>query len=116
MAGVSDGVPLMVAEVATGLVDSGMLVRERGGWRTTGALGGGPPPSHSALVEGRVAALAPGVRELVRTAAVLGPELDPRRLAAVSAGATVSSKRCGPRWTPACWSAIRPVNCGGGTR
>ena len=84
LAGVSDGVPLLVAELVTGLVESGTLVRERGGWRTTGALAGGPPPSLSALVEGRVAALAPGVRELIRTAAVLGPELEWRRLAAVS--------------------------------
>ncbi|WP_345383672.1 hypothetical protein [Pseudonocardia yuanmonensis] len=32
-----------------------------------------PPPSHLALVETRVAGLAPRVRELVRTAAVLVP-------------------------------------------
>ena len=28
LAGVSDGVPLLVAELATGLVDSGVLVRD----------------------------------------------------------------------------------------
>ena len=84
LAGVSDGVPLLVAELATGLVDSGALVRDREGWRLTGPLTAGPPPSLSALVEGRVAGLAPVARELVRTAAVLGPDLDWRSLAAVS--------------------------------
>ena len=82
---VSEGVPLMVTEVTTGLVDRGVLVRDGPAWRTTRALSGGPPPSHSALVDGRVAGLTPRVRELVRTAAVLGPaELDPQLLARVA--------------------------------
>ena len=81
---VSEGVPLMVTEVTTGLVDSGVMVRDGPVWRTTRALSGGPPPSHSALVDGRVAGLTPRVRELVRTAAVLGPELDPQLLARVA--------------------------------
>ena len=52
-------------------------------WRTPRALVGEPPPSHSALVDNRVAGLAPRVRDLIRTAAVLGPEFDPRLLATV---------------------------------
>jgi DNA-binding CsgD family transcriptional regulator len=83
LAGVSDGVPLLVAELVSGLVERGTLVRDRDGWRTAGPLAAGPPPSLSALVEGRVAALTPAVRELIRTAAVLGPELDWRHLTTV---------------------------------
>jgi DNA-binding CsgD family transcriptional regulator len=80
---VSEGVPLMVTELTTGLVTSGALARAGNEWRTTRALSGEPPPSHSALVDDRVAGLAPDVRDLVRAAAVLGPEFDPRLLAAV---------------------------------
>jgi DNA-binding CsgD family transcriptional regulator len=85
VARVSEGVPLLITELAAGLVESGSLVRDGNGWRTTSTLTAGRlPPSHSALVDNRVAGLAPGVRELVRTAAVLGPELDSRLLTAVS--------------------------------
>ncbi|HXV92901.1 MAG TPA: AAA family ATPase, partial [Pseudonocardia sp.] len=84
VARVSDGVPLLVAELVTGLVESGTLVREDDGWATRGPLTGGAPRSLSALVEGRVTGLAPRARELVRTAAVLGPELDWGLLATVS--------------------------------
>jgi DNA-binding NarL/FixJ family response regulator len=84
VARVSEGVPLLVTELVTRLVEIGSLVRDGNAWRMTGALAGGAPPSYSALVDSRVAGLAPRVRELVRTAAVLGPELDPRLLAMVS--------------------------------
>ncbi|GAA2898720.1 hypothetical protein GCM10010472_66380 [Pseudonocardia halophobica] len=76
VARVSEGVPLLVTELAAGLLESGSLVPDGNGWRTTSTLTGGLPPSHLALVHNRVAGLAPRARELVRTAAVLGPELD----------------------------------------
>jgi DNA-binding CsgD family transcriptional regulator len=81
---VSEGVPLMVTELTSGLVANGALVREGNAWRTTRGLVGEPPPSHSALVDGRVAGLAARVRDLVRIAAVLGPELDPQLLVTVA--------------------------------
>ncbi|MEU7818703.1 AAA family ATPase [Pseudonocardia sp. NPDC049154] len=84
VARVSEGVPLLVAELTAGLVESGSLVRDGNGWRTTSTLAGGLSPSHLALVHHRVAGLAPRVRELVRTAAVLGPELDADLLTTVS--------------------------------
>ena len=73
----------MVTELTAGLLSSGALVRDGNVWRTPRALVGEPPPSHSALVDNRVAGLAPRVRDLIRTAAVLGPEFDPRLLATV---------------------------------
>ncbi|WP_433508153.1 ATP-binding protein [Pseudonocardia halophobica] len=76
VARVGEGVPLLVTELAAGLLESGSLVPDGNGWRTTSRLTGGLPPSHLALVHNRVAGLAPRARELVRTAAVLGPELD----------------------------------------
>ena len=51
----------MVTELTAGLLSSGALVRDGNVWRTPRALVGEPPPSHSALVDNRVAGLAPRV-------------------------------------------------------
>lgn len=80
----SGGLPFLVAELTTGLVESGGLRREDGVWRPDGPLRARVPDTFARLVARRVAGLDPDARLLVRTAALLGDELDWRFVAAAT--------------------------------
>ncbi len=77
----SGGLPFLVAELTAGLVESGRLRRDDGRWRPDGPLQVRVPGAFTRLVAGRVAGLPDGARTLVRTAALLGDELDWRFVA-----------------------------------
>ncbi|MFE6173285.1 AAA family ATPase [Streptomyces sp. NPDC056464] len=70
---VSDGVPFVVEELLTAMVDSGGLVRRQGdGWTVTGSLDAGVPATVAAAVLQRVDHLEPPGVALLEAAAVLG--------------------------------------------
>ncbi|WP_432191560.1 helix-turn-helix transcriptional regulator [Streptomyces sp. bgisy027] len=70
---VSEGVPFVVEELLTAMVDSGSLVRGRGeGWTVTGSLDAGVPATVAAAVLQRVDHLEPPGVALLEAAAVLG--------------------------------------------
>lgn len=70
---VSEGVPFVVEELLTAMVDSGSLVRRRGhGWTVTGSLDAGVPATVAAAVLQRVDHLEPPGVALLEAAAVLG--------------------------------------------
>lgn len=77
----SGGLPLLVADLTRGLIESGGLRRDGGMWRPDGPLRARVPGAFTRLVAGRVCGLAEPVRTLVRTAALLGDELDWRFVA-----------------------------------
>jgi len=81
----SGGLPLLVAELTAGLVQSGGLRREGGVWRPDGPVQARVPGAFTRLVAGRVRGLATPVRVLVRTAALLGDDLDWRFVATATA-------------------------------
>jgi predicted ATPase len=81
----SGGLPLLVADLTAGLVESGGLRREGGVWRPDGPLRSRVPGAFTRLVVGRVRGLATPVRTLVRTAALLGDDLDWRFVATATA-------------------------------
>ncbi|MGW3424561.1 helix-turn-helix transcriptional regulator [Streptomyces phaeochromogenes] len=70
---VSEGVPFVVEELLTAMVDSGDLVRRRGdGWTVTGSLNADVPATVAAAVLQRVDHLDPPGVALLEAAAVLG--------------------------------------------
>ncbi|WP_260474711.1 LuxR family transcriptional regulator [Streptomyces sp. WAC 05379] len=70
---VSEGVPFVVEELLTAMVDSGSLVRRRDdGWTVTGSLDAGVPATVAAAVLQRVDHLEPAGVALLEAAAVLG--------------------------------------------
>ncbi|MFM9539642.1 helix-turn-helix transcriptional regulator [Streptomyces turgidiscabies] len=70
---VSEGVPFVVEELLTAMVDSGDLVRRRGeGWTVTGSLNAHVPATVAAAVLQRVDHLEPPGVALLEAAAVLG--------------------------------------------
>jgi DNA-binding CsgD family transcriptional regulator len=77
----SGGLPLLVADLTGDLVESGGLRHDGGMWRLNGPLQARVPRAFTRLVTDRVRRLAAPVRALVRTAALLGDELDWRFVA-----------------------------------
>ncbi|QKZ18917.1 AAA family ATPase [Streptomyces chartreusis] len=70
---VSEGVPFVVEELLTAMVDGGSLVRRPGdGWTVTGSLDAGVPATVAAAVLQRVDHLEPAGVALLEAAAVLG--------------------------------------------
>ncbi|WP_405588745.1 AAA family ATPase [Streptomyces sp. NBC_01092] len=70
---VSEGVPFVVEELLTAMVDSGSLVQRQGdGWTVTGSLDAGVPATVAAAVLQRVDHLEPPGVALLEAAAVLG--------------------------------------------
>ncbi|MDD7939048.1 AAA family ATPase [Actinomycetospora lutea] len=80
----SGGLPFLVTELTGDLIDSGQLQRDHGRWRADGPLRTRVPDAYTRLVETRVAALGASERTLVRTAALLGDELDWQFVAAAT--------------------------------
>jgi hypothetical protein len=76
----AEGLPFLVEELLTGLVDSGALVRTAAGWELNGELAGPVPSSFASVVNARLASLSPDVRAVVETAGVLGRTFDWRLL------------------------------------
>ncbi|MBB6628935.1 AAA family ATPase [Nocardioides sp. KIGAM211] len=103
VAGWSGGNPLFVEEIATHLVESGLLRRTDDGWAVTGDLASaGVPPTVSALLAARLDRLPPDERDLLERASVIGLELtteqarllaEPERRPAVAAVLTSLARR-----------------------
>jgi DNA-binding CsgD family transcriptional regulator len=72
----SEGLPLAVEELLSGLVESGALVTDEDGWRLRAEPRIVVPDSLSALVSRRLATLDGDQRAVVDAAAVLGREVD----------------------------------------
>jgi DNA-binding CsgD family transcriptional regulator len=75
----ADGVPFLVEELLSAAAEAGVLLADGGGWRVRAGAEVVVPRSFGESVRGRVEALAPADRELVRLAALLG-RLDPALL------------------------------------
>ncbi len=75
----SDGIPFMAAAVLRGLVESGALFREDGGWGTDAEALADVRASQraAAFLSRRIGLLPPAARELLSVGAVLGKEFDP---------------------------------------
>lgn len=80
----AEGLPFLVEELLRGLVDAGSLTRTAGGWECPRPLRAAVPAPFATVVQQRLAGLAPDVRHLVETAAVLGRAVDWRLLVAVT--------------------------------
>jgi adenylate cyclase len=79
------GNPLFVEEIVRSLVTSGVLVRDDGGWRCTAERGAlAIPATLHGLLLSRVDRLAAGTRQVLQTAAVLGPAFEQPLLDAVA--------------------------------
>jgi len=71
-----DGLPFAVEEILAAAVSSGELVRGQDGWHVNDQVTTGVPASIAGSVRDRLAALDPGVAEVIVTAAVLGRHFD----------------------------------------
>jgi tetratricopeptide (TPR) repeat protein len=76
----AEGLPFLVEELLTGLVDTGALVRTAAGWEHSGELTGPVPSSFATVVNTRLASMPDDVRSVVETAGVLGRSFDWRLL------------------------------------
>jgi tetratricopeptide (TPR) repeat protein len=76
----AEGLPFLVEELLTGLVDSGALVRTAAGWEHRGELSGAVPSSFASVVNARLASMPADVTTVVETAGVLGRSFDWRLL------------------------------------
>ncbi len=75
MTGWSGGNPLFVEEIATHLVETGVLERTDEGWQVTGDLAAaGVPPTVSALLAARLDRLPAAERGLLERVSVMGLE------------------------------------------
>ncbi|HEY1617373.1 MAG TPA: AAA family ATPase [Streptosporangiaceae bacterium] len=68
----SGGIPLLVEELLSGMLDSGLLARDAGAWRVTGPLHTRVPATLARSVSARVSQFGAQRRELLSVAAVLG--------------------------------------------
>ncbi|GCD91871.1 AAA family ATPase [Nocardioides sp. LS1] len=76
VAGWAGGNPLFVEEIATHLVETGLLVREGDDWALHGSLDSAQvPPTVAALVAARLDRLPPAERRLLERVSVIGLEL-----------------------------------------
>jgi DNA-binding CsgD family transcriptional regulator len=80
----ADGLPLLVEEVLTGLVESGALRAGGSAWELTGDLVAHVPAGLRQLVAARLDGLAPEERTVLDAAAVAGHLVDWRLLAAAT--------------------------------
>lgn len=80
----ADGLPLLVEEVLTGLVESGALRAGGATWELTGDLVAEVPAGLRQLVAARLDGLAPAERTVLDAAAVAGAVVDWRLLAAAT--------------------------------
>jgi DNA-binding CsgD family transcriptional regulator/tetratricopeptide (TPR) repeat protein len=80
----SGGVPFLIEELLTSLVDVRALWRDGDRWRTTGALPSLVPSSFAVLVADRLASLSPPARRVVEAAAVLGEQFEWRLVGRVT--------------------------------
>jgi DNA-binding CsgD family transcriptional regulator len=80
----AEGLPFLVEEMLSALVDAGALVRTGGGWSAPAVVAAAVPASFAAVVHARLTALGPAVRAVVHTAAVMGRQVDWRLLPAVT--------------------------------
>jgi DNA-binding CsgD family transcriptional regulator/tetratricopeptide (TPR) repeat protein len=71
-----DGLPFAVEEILAAAVSSGELVRRESSWHVDGDVSTGIPDSIVGSVRGRLAALGPGVMNVIVSAAVLGRQFD----------------------------------------
>ena len=81
----ADGLPLLVEELAARLAASGAIAWRDGRWHAAGPLPTEVPDAFAEDVAARVAGLDPDVRDVVRTAALLGRDL-PWELLPAAAG------------------------------
>src|SRR5699024_2801789 len=72
LADTADGLPFLVGELLDGLVESGSLVDDDGGWRVRGALTAPVPRTLAELVRQRTAGLPAEHLRVVQAAAVVG--------------------------------------------
>ena len=82
--GHAEGLPFLVEEILTELVDAGLLVRSPDGWSAPADVHSAVPSSVAGVVHSRLAALDPDARTVVETAAVLGRSVDWRLLQRVT--------------------------------
>jgi class 3 adenylate cyclase len=69
----SEGIPFYAVETVRMLMDRGLLVREKGGFRSTGPIDMlEVPPTLHALIAARLDGLAPDERRILQDASVLG--------------------------------------------
>ena len=84
LATAADGLPLLVEELFAGLVEDGRVRRDALGWHSAAPLAVRVPEAFADVVRQRLDRIPGEVRELVRTAAVLGGDPDWRLIAAAS--------------------------------
>lgn len=72
----SEGLPLLIEEMLSDLVDRMSLVHDDGGWRVAGPLSAGVSPTLVELVRRRLADVPSDARPVVDAAAVIGSEVD----------------------------------------
>jgi predicted ATPase len=71
----ADGLPLLVEDLCARLVEDGAITSRDGTWTAAGPLPTPVPAAFAEAVAGRVAALEPPDRDVVRVAALLGRDL-----------------------------------------
>ncbi len=87
------GNPLFIEEIATHLVDSGLLQRTPDGWALTGDLASAQvPPTVAALLAARLDRLPDGERSLVERISVVGLELSTEEAVFLAAGTIPSDE------------------------
>jgi class 3 adenylate cyclase/tetratricopeptide (TPR) repeat protein len=88
-----EGNPLFVEEMLGMLIDQGRLREEAEGWTAAGALGAiEAPPTIQALLAARIDHLAPGERDLLERASVIGKLFSGEALAALVDGNGLAGK------------------------
>jgi adenylate cyclase len=81
----SGGNPLYLEEIVRGLIGSGVMIAEHGGWRcTTDTTALEVPPTLQGLLLSRVDRLPPAIRRLAQEASVLGLTFDASLLRTVA--------------------------------
>jgi predicted ATPase len=79
----AEGRPFFVEEVLTGLVEDASLVGTDGSWRFDARSRTRIPPTYTAWMAERLAAVDPGVALILRAAAVLGRDVEVALLASM---------------------------------
>ncbi len=90
-----EGNPLFLEERLSSLVETGALVKDETAWRISGTPGTEVPDVLERLIRSRVDRLSPGLREVITSASVLGPEFGLSALVAVvEVEAGLATPRC----------------------
>jgi diguanylate cyclase (GGDEF)-like protein len=82
----SGGNPLYVEEALKLLIQRGILVYKRSAWTWQVDMFGDLPDSLDSLLAARLDSLEPEVRDLLKKASVMGPEIDPELLKEIGGG------------------------------